>query len=362
MKVELITLHSVRNYGSVLQAYATQNIFKKYGLTVEIIDFRRKWEYGIGQFFFLHEKTLNGLMKGIILLPTKVKQYKVFAAYMKSKLNLSKRMYKSQEDFSRFPLEADIFCTGSDQVWNSGWNKGIISEYFLSFVENGKKISYAASIGNDEIQADDVEVIRQYLLDYEHISVREKSAKKALAKIGIDNAEVVLDPTLQYTKEEWLREVEKCTSNYRDYVLLIQLNRNKKFDDFAVEFAQKRNKRLLRLCLRYDQMRLPGEHVVLPAVENYISLIANADYVLTDSFHAISFCLNFERQFYCVLPDKYSSRLGSILQLTNLESRIVHGYYLKEEQMIDINYSEVTSKINVYRESSRKYIEKALGM
>ena len=97
--------------------------------------------------------------------------------------------------------------------------------------------------------------------------------------IGIHNASMVLDPTLQLPQNEWRKIIQKDTRKIDNYVLIIQLNRNKKFDDFALEFARSHRKKLVRLCLRLDQAVLPGKPILIPQVVDYLSYIDNADYI-----------------------------------------------------------------------------------
>lgn len=93
------------------------------------------------------------------------------------------------------------------------------------------------------------------------------------------------------------------------------------FDKYAKSFCNQKGIRLVRLCLRVDQVVLPGKAVVIPEVNDYIRLIRDATYVLTDSFHAVSFCLNLEKQFYVYYPNKYAERLKSILLIMELTDR-----------------------------------------
>ena len=196
---------------------------------------------------------------------------------------------------------------------------------------------------------------------YSAVSVRERSSVNLLNALGIQDVNLVIDPTLQLSQEEWRELLKTKERRYRNYVLLVQLNRNREFDVFAQRFAKENNKTLLRLCLRLDQIVLPGKAVVIPDVTDYLWLIDNADYVLTDSFHAVSFSLNFEKNFYAVLPKKYSSRIVSILNDLNLEKRIVSDYTLAQGQVEDIEYTKVNEKIAELRRQSDKYIDFALN-
>jgi len=353
-KVALITMHHVKNYGSVLQTLATQKIIEDMELDVEVIDYRRPWETRIGYWLYLPEGGIKDAIRQMVYFPSKIKQKRVFERFLKKYIKLTKDVYTSEEDFKVNPIQADVFCSGSDQVWNSGWNNGIIAAYYLAFVHKGKRISYASSFGAEKL-GDEAEVVKKYLLDYDSISVREKSSIKILDALGITQGTVVLDPTLQLEREQWEKVIKKKDVE-SDYVLLIQLNRNRNFDQFAVDYAKRRNKRLLRLCLRFDQAILPGEHIIIPDVEDYIHYIKCADSVLTDSFHAVSFSLNFNKEFYCILPPKYSTRLESILDITGLQNRIVNDYVIKDEQSVKIDYARVNCIIQKEREKSKQYL------
>ncbi len=358
-RIAIITMHAVKNYGSVLQTLATQRLFELHGLQPIIIDFRRHWDTGFSYFFDVKGKSFKDILKQFIYFPSKSKQRKVFGSFLKKYISLTEHEYRSGEDFNQHPIDADLFCTGSDQVWNSGWNRGMKEEFFLTFVPEGKKkVSFAASIGKTSIDEEEKKTIAEYLKSYNAISVRERSSVELLNQIGFDDVELVLDPTLQLPQEEWRNLAGADNHIASDYVLLIQLNRNKEFDRFAVRFAKEKGKKLLRICLRVDQAILPGKAIIIPDVIDYLRYIADADYVLTDSFHAVSFCLGFEKNFYCVLPELYSSRIKSILADLDLMDRIVEGYSLSDQQVDKINYKKVNSLIEGLRSNSSKYLDK----
>lgn len=357
-RIAVITMHAVKNYGSVLQTFATQRLFELHGLKPIIIDYRRPWDTGFSYYFDVKGKGFKDILKQFIYFPSKIKQRKIFGSFLKKYISLTKYEYRYMEDFHQHPIDADVFCTGSDQVWNSGWNRGMKKEFFLSFVPEGeKKVSYAASIGKVSIDEEEKKKIAEYLNSYNAISVRERSSVELLNQIGFSDVELVLDPTLQLPQREWRNLVGTDNHIANDYVLLIQLNRNKEFDRFAVRFAREHGKRLLRLCLRVDQAILPGKAIIIPDVIDYLRYIADADYVLTDSFHAVSFCLGFEKNFYCVLPDLYSSRIKSILTDLGLMDRIVYEYKLTEYQTINIDYQKVDGLIDKLREQSNNYLD-----
>lgn len=362
-KLALITLHSVKNYGSALQTYATQEYFKRLGYEVEVIDYRRPWETPLGYWFAQTEKSAVGLLRNVLYFPSKIPQYFRFKRFMESKINLSENMYCSKEDFFVNPIEADVYCTGSDQVWNSGWNNGVIPAYFLDFVNKKgvKKISFAASFGSSELNDNDKNIIRPLLEKYDYITVRESGSVTMLKEVFNLNSTEILDPTLQMKGDFWKALCDKKRMIDEDYVLLIQLNRSSAFNKFSVEFAKDKNIKLVRLCLRVDQMFMPGKAIVIPEVQNYIRLIRDAKYVLTDSFHAVSFCLNLNKQFYVYYPPKYSERLKSILDITGLSNRVITKDLAFPDQNNVIDYTYINELLDKKRKDTKDIIESMIG-
>lgn len=332
--ITVITLQNIRNYGSALQALATQHVMKTLGLECDFIDYWRKGyntlsrvkEWTNGKNIFLR------ILKGLILLPTFIKQNRIFDRFNRHYLNLIPGHFTNEEEIKKgLKIISDIYCTGSDQTWNSGWNGGILPEFFLNFVpDNVKRISYAASFGKATLDEDEIDITRKYLKKYHAISVREKSAVDIIEKqLGLQSVTHVLDPTLQVDSSFWLSLLNENQIKRKDkgkYVLIYQLNTNHKFDEYAKLFARKKGWKLYRFCTRYDQFFKCGKSMLVPEITEFISLIANAGCVITDSFHATAFSCNFNTPMICIFPASYSSRLDSLLRLVGLEHRHLADY------------------------------------
>lgn len=358
-KIAIITLHDVNNYGSVLQAYATQRYFENMGLDSVMIDYRRPWETKLGYWIYLNEKSLKGFARNVMYFPTKIIQLGVFRRFRNRYLKLTAHTYSSEAELKANRIVADYYCTGSDQVWNSGWNEGIIPAYFLSFVEKkALKFSFAASFGDSKLSSEEEAKIKPYLEAYDLITVREEQSVNMLRNdLGMQAVEI-LDPTLQMEGEFWKSLCKPERFLNEKYILLIQLNRSKVFDSLSVRFAKKREMKLVRLCLRVDQIVLPGKCVLIPEVEDYIRLIRDAECILTDSFHTVSFCLNLEKQFYVYYPEKYSERLKSILSIMNLNDRELKP--TAKDKDTDIEYEEPRKIIKNKRELAKKLIAEVI--
>lgn len=364
IKVTVITLQNVRNYGSALQALATQEIFKSLGCQVDFINYVRedlvspfarirKWCKGMG--------TLKTLLYGFILYPSFIIQNRVFVMFLNKYLNVIPKKYTTDEDFKNFPVTSDIYCTGSDQTWNSTWNGGILSPLFLSFVpDNVPKIAYAASFGKSELDDWEKDETKRLLKRYDAISVRERSGVDICNDLGIENAVHVLDPTLQVDRSFWLQYAgERKYKN--DYVLIYQLNTNPRFDTYAKEFAKRKGMKLLRFCTRFDQIIKPGKALLVPEVLDFVNYIAYADTVITDSFHATAFSINMNTNFISIYPNDYSSRLESILQITGLTDRHLSSYddfsYITQG---DVDFIEANQMLQKERQFGLEFLKKAI--
>lgn len=372
MKASVITLHTVDNYGSVMQTYATQQILKKCGCDVEFVDYWRRdnlpqsraermlegstlqklkplWEVNS----FTRRATV-ALLKGIL-----EKQKSPMWKFLEERVNLTKIRYCSYDELKADPPEADIYITGSDQVWNSIWNKGIDPAYYLDFAPTGKpRIAFSASIGREQLDAEEIPETRSLLEKYSAISVREQSAVELLASMDIKST-LVLDPTLMLEANEWRKLAAKHRTE-KPYLLIYQLNPNPQMDQYAEQLAQKKEWDVIRIGFGRSDRRKGGKCVMLPSVEEFLGLFCNAACVLTDSFHATAFSLNLGTDFISVLPGRFGTRIESITKLTGTEDRILSSY--DDLTVIDrrIDKENVKNIFAVERKKSIDFLRKAI--
>lgn len=366
-KVGIITLHRVVNYGSVLQTYALQEKIKELGYESEVIDYFPERLTKLGMLKRIKNKgekyrksfLIRNLAR-IIIFPSYIIRFNTFFSFLNKYINMSKKTYKNEESINQENFDYDIYCTGSDQVWNSDWNEKIDHPYFLTFApDNKRKIAYAASFGKKELDKNEIEETRNMLKRYDAISVREKSGVDIVKKLGTDNVTNVVDPTLLLLGNDW-RKISSNRYNNKKYILVYNLNRNKKIDNYAKKLSNKTGLKIIYLSYQLHEFYKKGKMVCNPKVEDFISLIDNASYVISDSFHATAFSLNLNTQFIIVYPEKFSTRLQSILELLNLENRVA-----KDENDLsiienEINYKKVNENMNTMRYESVDWFNKAL--
>lgn len=360
--IHIITLQNVANYGSVLQALATQELFKSLGLDVKFYNYKRKESITIFSKirYFVKSQGIKGLLKSILWIPSWIRENSVFPKFLERHLNTIPQVVCESNDFEKLNLDADIYCTGSDQTWNSGWNNGILPPLFLDFAPADKpKIAYAASFGKFSLNENEKNQTKEFLSKYSFISVRENSAVDICNDLGI-KAHQVVDPTLQMTADYW-RTFSKSVK-YEDYCLLYQLNTNKAFDRFAVEFCKRKGLKLVRFCHRLDKIFLSADiHLLTPQVEDFVSYIDHADFVLTDSFHCSAFSSNLNKQFLSFYPE-YGGRIKSLLDLLHLENRHIADLNAVEDyvDMANIDFTEVNAILNKERNKTLELLKVAL--
>lgn len=353
MKVSVLTLHAVSNYGTQLQAYATQEKLKEYFEKVEFINYKRNDTYGKG---LINSFSKGNFLRAIAILPTIIKWKSVFGNFQKSNLNLTQKTYLKSEDFSDFIFDSDAYISGSDQVWNSGWNNGIIGELYFDFIPKNKlKFAFSSSFGKSELSEDEISKTKYLINQYRMISVREDSGLKILTKqYGYHNAVRLVDPTLAVDSEFWRHFGSKSKKKInKKYILIYNLNRSKEFDNFAKKLSQKTGLPLYRFCTRYDQIIRTGKSLIIPKIEDFITLIDNAEYVLTDSFHATVFSMNLNTMPICALPPKYSSRISDFLKLLDSEQIKIKNY----NDLDVINRKVDFKKVNSILKEERKKVD-----
>jgi hypothetical protein len=364
LKVILITLHRVPNYGSVLQAYATQWAIEKLGHSVEVLDYYPERMHFFGMLKRIKNK--KAILKNnpvlcfaarCIMVPSYIKRFYVFSNFLKEHLKLSDKTYYSEDCIQKATIEADAYCTGSDQVWNVEWNEGIDYPYFCDFGNTETlRIAYAASFGRTHLSAWELDETKRLLQKYKSISVREASGVDILNTLNL-SGRVVLDPTLLLDKNQWSNIASNKYKN-KKYVFLYNLNRESELYIIAKRYADMHKLPLYTVSYNLHEVIKPGKLVFCPKIEDWLSLIKNAQCVFSDSLHATAFSINFNTDFYAYYPEKFSTRLESLIKLTGLENRVVCKNKPIHNEKID--FTRANRIIETERSLSLEFLKEAL--
>lgn len=367
MKVCVITRHAPANYGSLLQSIAMQKVIQKLGHECEIIDYILTEETGmkVAATQLKTKKEWNGsLIKKLVYLilrqPENLIMYSKFENMREKFLRMTKRYSSKNELIGNLP-QTDIFMTGSDQVWGPTASGKYDDVYFLSFApDTTKKVSYAASFGKSKFTEETLCEYEKLLTRYDKITVRENSAIDILNNMNIECCGQVLDPTLLLDSKEWGKYIKEDVQG--KYVLVYQIHNNSKLDSYAKAFAKNLGLPLIRVSPLLHQIIRGGKFVYCPDIGKFLSLIKNATYMITDSFHGTAFAINFNTQFIEILPNTGTgNRNQSILELTGLKNRILTDYNDFSIEDNNIDYDKINVVINEQRKYSVDILKHLLG-
>lgn len=364
MKIGILTYHRALNYGAVLQCMSLYLTLKGMGHDVEIIDYRPAAIEKYRMFFrwkdFVHSVGVSGKLKYLVsccsLIGSRKKTVRKFNDFVTEKLKLSKQVYSTND----IPNYYDVIFFGSDQIWNIENNEGIDNVYLGNFPKQyAKFFSYAVSVGRlDLIEGKVAETYSQCLHAFDGLSVRELSLQSFLKdKFNIDS-EVVCDPSLFIQKEVCERMAIKPFDE--GYVLLFNLDGN----PHALGFAQNMAKQLGSKVVMIGGVQNPLHryHCELRAELSpmeFLGYIKYADCIVTNSFHATSFSIIMQKNFYTLLRKNNNDRAKTILKVAGLEKRLVDAEIALT--FSSISYVGVAERLNGYKEKSIRWIEKCLA-
>ena len=337
MKVGILTFHDAHNYGAVLQAYALKKYIKKIGYEAKIINYH-------------HKNIPDGYPK-----KNNEKRWEKFNKFIKELIDNEEKVYTNEKQLEK--LNIDYWICGSDQIWNTeltiGFNKG----FFLDFKTKGKKISYAVSMGKNELPKEQEEDFKNSINKLDNISVREEILQKYAQKFTDKKVEKVLDPTLLLEEKDYEDLIQK--NNYGEYILIYALVPDERLTKVANKMAKERNIKLIELNDKKIQNYF-CEQVSEAGPSEFLTLIKNAKAVITNSYHGTIFSIIFQKEFYTInRKSNNNSRMENILKIVDMEDRLISE--IEEIQNIGVqDYKKAFDRLKKEKENSIKFLKEAL--
>lgn len=382
MKIGVITIEQVNNYGAELQATATVKVLQSMGYDAEIIDYcyYKNWNFKDTQMsapfvsmgakgrlmYWIKYRLVNWFVVKVLpkFFPTVRRRILRFDDFHKINTKMSKK-YLSMPDLYQAKMDYDVYVVGSDQVWNPSASSSI-EPYFLTFApKEAKKISYASSFGISNIPDTLSKKYRELLSDIDYLSVREQTGVSLVKALTGRDATCVLDPTLLLNKEQWGNIMLAYPHMPSRYILVYQLLPSETLPSLAKRIGEEMNYPVYYLAKRAYAVNAPkGMRVIRDAgPAEFLWLIKNASGVVTNSFHGTAFSVNFGTLFYAVLkPDRGgNARITSLLNSVNLMDRIIYeGDAIPAFSTFNTDF--VQKEIEVLRNDSISFLEKALSV
>lgn len=362
MKIGILTFQNSVSYGASLQMFALYRTLVSMGHDTEIINYHNlfmKKELHCGK---------NGGSKRLLKRKFKYlfhyKLYSRFAQFEKRALNkYPQKSFSDMKRLSKIGKRYDAVVCGSDQVWNPDIT-GYDLSYFLNFCESQtKRISYAPSVGREEIPAEWRNQVKQELDKFTAVSVRESIISDMIKEMLGIHVPVVLDPTFLLNKDEWIAMEKSYRIPEGGYVLLYTIKSSAQLLNFALRLAAEKKLKVLIVggnCFSDLKERNPMvEYAVDIGPEQWLYLIHHAGYVVTNSFHGTAFSINYRKNFFVEFSSATNSRLEQIVKTFGLQQQIVT--HQSESYISETDYSVTETVLPRLREESMSFLENALN-
>jgi len=375
VRIGIITILKVGNCGAELQAYALQRELALLGFEAEIIDYlhykhpdfvrtrRARPLVKIGMSNRLKERFLPWVERVCRMVQGKNGEaVRRSERFHRTHTRLSSRTYCSVDALYEADHPYDVFMVGSDQVWNPRTNVSL-EPYFLTFAPRGKKtISYASSFGVSSIPRHAEPLYVEWLKRIQYLSVREEQGVRIIRQLTGRTAEHVLDPTLLLAADEW-RQISVAPKIEAPYVLLYDVVRSPYAVDLAKHIAALRGWSIVRISGGARTTRAGVIDVPDAGPAEFIGLLAQAAFVVTNSFHGTAFSVTFRKPFFTVVPQGKSntSRLHSFLKSVSLDDRLVpEGTQFPAGDSLALDFSEAQARLECLRAKSIAFLQKSL--
>ncbi len=376
-KIGIITIHKIFNYGSIFQAYALQEVCREMGNEVEVIDYQYPNAWHAERTVLQGERKETSLTKNtsrwkqlllkLLFAYPLYRQHKAISEFVRRYHKLSLGAYNHPDALNELADRYDLCIVGSDQVWNPRYCK-CDPAFFLTFASDKcVKAAYASSFGVHSI--DDADIRKDYaewLSRFSYLSVREKSGMDIVRVLTGQECRHVVDPTLLLNSEQWNRIARQGRQIRKKYILCYFLNYT--FDAFprvneiADYISRTTGWEIVYVARPPYRLHSPNTTFRVGASPaEFLSLVRDAELVLTTSFHGTAFSVNFSKPLYAVVENKQAadSRLLSLLDSVGLSHRALalDDELPRKEDFMNCDYEVANSRLNAMRDESMDYLK-----
>lgn len=386
-KTAIVSCYFYHNYGSMLQAYATQQVLDKLNIKNETInvsaflkDVQKKQMKYLAKSVFTSDvlKTKGGKAKNILVKKILKNNYTrnigkrdlEFDKFKDKYIRLSEQYPSVKALAQKCSQKYDAVVLGSDQLWLPG---NIAADYYtLNFVpENINSIAYATSFGVSELPKNIEKMAASFLRRIRHISVREIDGAKIIENTIDRKIPVVCDPTLLFTGEEWTGMLSETLAGEEPYIFCYYIGNCEAHREFVKRLKKKTGYKVIALphidhFVNCDE-GYADETPYDIGPDGFVNLIRNAQYVCTDSFHCSVFSILYRREFFAFrrftqkTKQSTNNRLDTLFEIAGIQNRMLKGDEPIEECIkMHIDYDNVHSRLEEIRKKSYSYLETAL--
>ncbi len=377
MRIGILTLPLHTNYGGILQAYALQRVLQGMGHEVVVIDEEKQFRFSLKRRIEMYVKgKLKRLLLGKDAIIYSPEYYKLlweartkytgqFVAEHIARRGVSNISEITEGEF-------DAFVVGSDQIWRERYAKLFpgVRNAFLQFTEgwNVRRISYAASFGTDkwEYNKSDTVTCSVMVQRFDAVSVREASGVELCRdKLSVEATHVV-DPTLLLDSTDYIKLINTDTSRSQGDLMCYLPDQSTDSSKIVSSIAEAKALKPFSTNTQTENQQLSLEERIQPPIEEWLQGFRDAEFVVTDSFHACIFSILFAKPFVVIgNKSRGMARFESLLQVFGLTDRLVcsHEDYLSRRETLlkPIDYEQVSRILDKKRSEALEFLGEALG-
>lgn len=358
------------NYGNKLQAYALQEFLRLNGFEPETIHYKAKTPEYTSKLVQQRKISSTAQFVDDVLRIIKRTVYKKkisekrenrltkFREFQNKYIKFSKEMYTYDSDFSELGKQYDYYITGSDQVWNP-YYEGYNPFYYLGYAPQGKRIAYAPSIAVNSIPKEIEAKYGEWIKGIDYLSIREEAGRALLnEKYGV-NPNVVCDPVFLLDKEGWSKVSQKPSITGKFFVVYILGKKTVETKRIIKKLEKKYKIRAV------DVYQRDSTEAYFPGPEEFVGLIENCEFILTDSFHGTAFSVIFQKPMVilertCSSDEvKMNSRIDTLLSMIDAKNRDAKYIIDNPEELSNIYSGNNLLQKLIY--DSKEYLLNALS-
>lgn len=316
MKLYLLTIHHIHNFGSVFQAIALFQYIQSLDKDIEVIDYRPAY----------YERSNNAIKTYIgKLLNFKcyISRKNKFNKFIRNNERLTKRTYKSEKELMDFWKSEDVFIAGGDQLWNTYHPGGRDDAYKLTFTNSKYKAAFGTSMGRNSFAKEELIELAKKIDDFSMVGLREASTVNLLKKYTNVPIYHFADPVMLFDNNWYISKYIVKQRTFKEKYAVVYLTPKSDLLDATVKILQNEGYKIVHICgfvrkCNCDYMLKDS------GPDEILNIIYHADFVLSASFHATVFSILFHKQFATLLPNiNTNTRIDDLLSYCNLNDRII---------------------------------------
>lgn len=371
MKIGIITWFRHENYGTILQAIALQKYLKNIGHNTELINFQLldgihiKMTKDLNIFqkcYYYFGKIILHMYKFVFKKTFRNKSFN-FKNVINDNCNISEKI-NTEKEYIELCNKYDYLIFGSDQIWNPNWYHPF---YFANYEEiNSNLIAYAPSFGVNSIIGELKEEYKNALNRFNSIALREKKGCEIVKELTNLDSTLVVDPTMLLSSTDWEEYEDNSIKIDGKYILCYFLSDNYNHWKAVKKYAKEKKLKLV-IIPQEGHSYISSKYVIKGCkLGQFLSLIHNAEYVITDSFHGTIFSTIYRKQF--LIFERHdsnnsmsqNSRIYNLLEMLKISNKLIKFNSSKIVNEGVIDYKFIIPNLNKFIDSSKKYLETVL--